>query len=121
MKPLVYIASPYTKGDPAINAHFQVRIFNEMMDDGIVIPFIPLASHYLHSVMPRKYEDWIEIDKVMVLKCEALVRLNAINEYLRYFEEESSGADGEVMLAIQHGIPVFYTVSELYDHFDPEL
>ena len=52
-KPIVYIASPYTKGDVSINVHFQCKIFDELMDDGIVFPVVPLWSHFQHTIFPR--------------------------------------------------------------------
>ena len=36
MKPFIYLASPYTKGDPCINTNFQMRMFARFVqDDGI--------------------------------------------------------------------------------------
>lgn len=113
-KPLIYIASPYTKGDPCINAHFQCRIFDELLDDGKVLPFIPLWTHFVHSTTPRPYEDWIEYDKVLLSKMNGVLRLNAVNEKLNYHVSESSGADGEVKFAREIGLPVFFNRQELY-------
>lgn len=114
IKPFVYVASPYTKGDPCINANFQCRIFNEMMDDGIVIPYIPLWSHFQHSVLPRPYKDWIEYDNTIIPRIDALVRLNATFEPMKYEIKESSGADNEVALAKVHNKPVFFCLETLY-------
>ena len=35
-KPVVYIASPYTKGDVAMNTHFQCKVFDRLLSDGKV-------------------------------------------------------------------------------------
>jgi hypothetical protein len=51
-KPIVYIASAYTKGDPAVNVHFQCKIFDELLGDGVVWPYAPLVSHFQHTVFP---------------------------------------------------------------------
>src|SRR5690606_24344559 len=59
LRPLVYIASPYTKGDPCVNARFQSEVFDQMVSDGICLPYIPLWSHYQHTLFPRPYADWI--------------------------------------------------------------
>ncbi len=66
-KHFVYIASPYTKGDPAMNTHFQCKIFNEMLGDGVVLPYIPLLSHFQHTLFPRHYQDWIDYDNSVIL------------------------------------------------------
>lgn len=57
---------------------------------------------------PRPYEDWIKLDNVWVLSCDALYR----------FGGESKGADGEVALAKANGIPVFYSIDALCEYFE---
>lgn len=113
-KPIVYIASPYSKGDPCINTHFQIKVFNELLDDGIVCPVIPLASHFLHTVHPRPYQDWINYDLDLLHGVDALIRLTAVNVQIGYEVSASSGADGEVARAKELGKPVFYSVEECY-------
>jgi hypothetical protein len=113
-KPFVYVASPYTKGDPAINTHFQCRMFHQLMNDGIVLPYVPLWSHFQHTLFPRKYTDWVEYDLAILHKMDACVRLNASHPELDYFVCESSGADGEVGYCQKIGVPVFYDIEELY-------
>ena len=41
----VYIASPYTKGDTAVNVKRQLDAVDELMDAGFA-PFAPLYSHF---------------------------------------------------------------------------
>ncbi len=116
-KPFVYIASPYTKGDPCVNANFQARIFDQMMNDGIVIPYIPLWSHGQHTILPRPYKDWIDYDNCIMPRVDALVRLNATFTWpdgTQYICTESSGADNEVKLATSLGKPCFTTIEEVY-------
>lgn len=115
MKPLIYIASPYTKGDPCINTYCQMKMFNELLDDGIVIPYIPLLSHYLHTAFPRPYKDWINYDLEMLRIFNACLRINAEYAPMDYKVTESSGADGEEKYFRDHGRPVFYSKEELYD------
>jgi len=52
-KLVIYIASPYTSGDVAMNTHFQCKVFDELLSDGRVIPIAPLWSHFQHTVFPR--------------------------------------------------------------------
>lgn len=103
----VYIASPYTLGDVAVNVKYQMDVANELMELGFA-PFTPLLTHFLHMAHPRPYEDWIKVDKVWVLACDALLRLGG----------QSSGADSEVELAKQNDIPVFYGTVELLNSLD---
>ena len=103
----VYIASPYTKGDVAVNVKRQLDMFDELMNEGFA-PFAPLYSHFQHMVHPRPYEDWIKIDLVWVKACDCLLRLDG----------ESSGADGEVEYAKTLGLPVFYSVEDLCKHYE---
>jgi len=105
----VYIASPYTKGDVAVNVKRQIDWVNELMDMGYA-PFAPLYSHFQHMVYPRPYEDWTEIDMVWVLACDCLLRLDG----------ESSGADAEVELAKSAGIPVFTDIIVLHGYYNAE-
>jgi hypothetical protein len=98
----VYIASPYSKGDVAINVKRQIDCADKLMSLGFA-PFVPCLSHFQHLAHPRKYEDWIEQDLEWLLACDCLLRL----------EGESSGADKEVETAKKYSIPVFYSIEEL--------
>lgn len=98
----VYIASPYTKGDVAVNVKVQLDMYDQLLTLGYA-PFAPLYSHFQHMVHPRPYEDWIKIDLVWVEVCDCLLRLPG----------ESKGANGEVEYAKLLNIPVFYSLEEL--------
>ena len=102
----VYIASPYTKGDVAVNVKVQLDCADELITLGFA-PFAPLYSHFQHMAHPRPYSDWIEIDLEWVKVCDCLLRL----------EGDSSGADGEVKYANELGIPVFYSIAELVNFY----
>jgi hypothetical protein len=116
-KPFVYIASPYTKGDVAINVRSQMALFDELLSDEVVLPYIPLWSHFQHLLFPRPYQDWIAFDLAILPRFDALLRVDA--EYsgglLTYRQSESSGADGEVKAFEALGRPVFYRKDALYD------
>ena len=100
----VYIASPYTIGDVAKNVRRQVDTATILIDCGMA-PFWPLNSHFLHMFWPKSYETWVKLDEAWVKKCDALYRL----------EGESNGADREVLIAKENGIPVFYNLNDLYE------
>lgn len=116
-KPIIYIASPYTKGDPCVNTHFQCKVFDQLMNDGVVWPFIPLLTHFQHTVFPRHYQDWIDYDLALLRCFDGCIRLNATNEEMDYSVSESSGADGEVQAFLNMEKPVFYSIEECYDYY----
>lgn len=113
-KKVVYVASPYTKGDPAINTHFQCKVFDELLSDGIVTPIVPLWTHLQHLIFPREYRDWINYDLEIASLCDCCLRLNAEYRPIGYVERESSGADNEVREFKRWNKPVFTTIQELY-------
>ena len=98
----VYIASPYTKGDVAVNVRNSFLVADELLAYGFC-PFPPLYSHFWHFLSPKPYQTWLELDKLWVLKCDALLRMPG----------ESSGADSEVAFARENGIPVFFSIEDL--------
>lgn len=117
-KPTVYIASPYSKGDPSINAHFQCRIFDQLLTDGKVLPVAPLWSHFQHIIFPRRHQDWIDYDQLMLKLYDCCLRLAAQNPSLGYVEFESTGADAEVAKFKELGKPVFFNIDDLYAWVD---
>lgn len=119
-KPVVYVASPYSTGDPAINTHFQCQVFDQLLTDGKVWPVVPLWTHFQHVLFPRPYSDWIEYDKALLRLYDACLRLNAtVNRGdLSYSESKSSGADGEVAIFREIKKPVFFSIKDLYSWVD---
>jgi hypothetical protein len=102
----VYIASPYTKGDPAVNVKRQIDMADTLMNHGYV-PFVPLLMHFQHLCKPRDYQDWIDYDLEWIVSCDCLLRLKG----------ESPGAANEVKEAESLGIPVFYSLSEMNHYY----
>ncbi len=107
MKPKVYIASPYTIGDVAVNVKNQMEMADKLMDLEFA-PFVPLYSHFQHMAHPRPYEDWIEIDLEWLKVCDCLLRLPG----------ESKGADREVNEMLAMGKPVFYKIIDLINYYE---
>lgn len=99
----VYIASPYTVGDQALNVRRQIDVSHDLMNNGFY-PFVPLLSHFQHIIHPRTWQSWMEYDLVWVKTCDYLIRLDG----------ESKGADQEVKTAKENGIPVFFSLEEFY-------
>ena len=114
MKPFIYLASPYTRGDACINTHFQMKMFARFVKDGVVNAYIPLWSHFQHSAFPEPYQTWIQYDLAIIPRLDGVIRLNADLPEFGHFVSESSGADGEAKFAAENGLPVWYSLVELY-------
>jgi len=113
-KPWVYVSSPYTLGDVALNVRFQCEIFDELIVQGVV-PIIPLWSHFQHLMFPRSYEDWMGYDMDLIERCDACLRLPAKSHDPEYYQYESNGADREVARFKELGKPVFTSLGDFYE------
>lgn len=101
-KPLVYIAAPYSS-DPAANTHRAIKEGLALWASGQVAVIIPHLTLLADIVAPRPVNDWYRFDHDQLAACDAVLRLGG----------DSAGADGEVRLATDWGIPVFHSVGEL--------
>ena len=95
-RPVVYVAGPYSQGDPAENVAAAVHFASMLMDRGWAWPLVPHLTHLWHLIAPRPYQDWIDLDLALLARCDGLVRLPG----------PSAGADAEVDWAVEHGVPV---------------
>jgi hypothetical protein len=100
----IYVASPYSHGNQLDNVRRQIDAGEELINAGFY-PYLPLLSHYQDIVFPHDYETWMRLTGAWLSVCNALLRLPG----------ESPGADREVALAKELGIPVFYSVGELVE------
>jgi hypothetical protein len=96
----VFIASPYTVGDSAVNVRQSLDVADELLVLGL-FPFCPLLFHFWHFMSPKSYDTWCDIDNVWLLKCDAVYCIEGI----------SPGATSEVALAMKNNIPVVYSMS----------
>lgn len=102
MKPLVYLAGPYSS-DPPGNVRAVTRIALDLWRAGAVVPYVPHWSMLGDLVAPMGYDQWLAFSCDVVLHCDAVLRLPG----------PSAGADREVDYAHANRIPVFGTVSLL--------
>ena len=103
----VYIASPYTIGDIAVNVKLQIDTADLLIEKGFA-PFVPLYSHFQHLVHPRPYTDWTALDLEWITVCDCLLRIGG----------ESKGADDEIKYAQDIvKIPVFYSINDIIKHY----
>ena len=98
----IYIASPYTLGDVAVNVKNSIDAANELIKHGFA-PYCPLLSHFHHMIHPQEYDVWMDVGLTWLVQCDAVLRLPG----------ESKGADIECQIALEGGIPVFYTIEKL--------
>lgn len=96
MKPLVYIAAPYS-GDLAKNIRTASRVFRDLFDSKIVTPYCPHWSVVGDLCCPMTYEQWMEHSIAMLQRCDAVLVMF----------EPSPGVKREMEAADSFGIPVF--------------
>lgn len=107
VKPLIYIAGPYSHPDPVANTHAAVRhglMLRESYDVAVIIPHLSLVAQL---VGPRNDEFWYNLDLDVLAHCDGLVRIPGA----------SRGADREVIVADELGIPVFH-ISDGYHQLE---
>lgn len=105
-KQKIYIAGPYSKGDTINNIGYAIQIGNLLLERGF-IPFIPHLTGFWHLMFPHEYETWMMYDREWLKTCDAVLRLPG----------QSSGADEEIKLAQELGIPVILSLIDLEPFF----
>lgn len=115
----VYVASAYTSprapwwrrllcrlrcvDSPELrNVHRSLKAATELRDLGLIV-YPPLLCHWWDQVFPASYEVWLRLVEGWLSRCDCVLRLPG----------PSKGADHEVALAGELGIPVFYSVEDL--------
>ena len=107
MKPIIYLACPYTHEDRAIRlARFAAvnRAAGRLMALGNVV-FSPIS--HTHPIveacdLPLGWEYWREFDEAYLARCGEL--------YVLCLEgwQESVGVDAEIAIAERFGLPIVY-------------
>lgn len=110
----VYIASPYTHGWMPTMVRLQLKTAEELIDLDY-IPYTPLLTHFQEIYSSKSEHVWLKIDFAFLKTCDAVLRLKPLGKDGK--EIPSAGADQEVELAKECGIPVFYSIEELNDFF----
>ena len=93
----IYVAGPYTTGDPEANTNMAIDDANLLMSAGYV-PFVPHLSHFWHLRHERPYEEWLDWCFAWVDRCDAVYRRNGT----------SPGGDAEVERAMRNDKPVYF-------------
>lgn len=99
----VYIASAYSNGDVALNVRKVIEAADRLVELGHT-PYIPHLTHFWHLISPKEYEFWLNYDDSFLEHwAECVLRL----------DNESKGADKEVVKALRLRIPVYWSLTEL--------
>jgi len=102
----IYVAGPYT-GDEERNVDRAALVGGLLVEMGHT-PFIPHLFHYVNEAFRScgyikiPYEEWMQRDFEWLLQCEAVFLLG-----------RSPGADREVALAEELGLPVYNSLAEV--------
>lgn len=103
MRPMIYIAGPYTHPDPVANTREAILVGMALYEHEGAVPIVPHLSILAHLIEPRPVDFWYRFDLGLLERCDALLRLPG----------ESTGADNEVVWALENGISVFTDKQEL--------
>ena len=114
LKPLVYLAGPYSKGDQALNVRCQIKLWTQLMIENVVTPYAPLLSHFVHLIDPQEYEIWMLHSFEMLEHCDAMLSRDAVEQSVNYRQSESSGRDREIRFCKERGLPIFQDIQSLY-------
>jgi hypothetical protein len=98
----VYVAGPYSTGDPVINVRAAIDTADQLVAAGHS-PYVPHLTMLWHLISPKPYDWWITHDLEWLAACDAVVRLPG----------ESAGADSEVAEAHRLGRPVYHNVKDV--------
>lgn len=94
MRPLLYVAGPYTRPDPVENTHRAARVATWIYENTRWVPMLPHITLAWHLITPRPVDFWYDLDLQHMLRCDAIVRLPGA----------STGADRELAVALEHGL-----------------
>ena len=101
----IYVAGPLSTGtysDTTCNVRTALEYANSIMILGGA-PYLPHLSHFWNLFYLHSWEEWMAMDRVWVLSCDALFRMPG----------ESKGADQEVAWAKEAGLPIYVRMEEV--------
>lgn len=101
--PMVYVAGPISTGDYIRNVRAGIDVATRLLRNGIV-PFCPHLSAFWDLIEPVSWDEWLEMDKEIIKRCNALFRMPGA----------SRGGDVEVQFAKGLGLPVFFDEDYLF-------
>ena len=102
---LIYLAGPISS-DPLRHTYQAIKLAAELAKMGWLI-HVPHVSVLAEMFAPLPYESWMHLDFAGIRRCDALIRRC---DALIRLPGESPGADRELELARELGLPVVRTV-----------
>lgn len=96
MKPLVYIAGPYSQGDKEQNVRNAIDAAELVLRKGGT-PYIPHLTHYWDQVYPKDVRFWYNYDREFLRFCHFLVIIPG----------PSVGVDMEIDIAHTLGMEIY--------------
>lgn len=102
MKPKVYIAGPYTKGDVERNVANAIDAADWVTEAGGV-PFVPHLTHLWHLRINHPWAYWLKYDREWLSVCDIFYRISGY----------SMGADIEKNEAEESGMIICRTKESL--------
>lgn len=109
MRPWIYVAGPYTKPDPSVNTRNALLVGMAIWRMG-GCPIVPHLTHLWHLVDPQPYEHWLDYDRCLLRRCDAITRIKG----------ESPGADKEIELMRELRKPVLWNAEQLAEYLAAE-
>jgi hypothetical protein len=104
LRETVYVAGPIGKPENhSANVDAALQVASQLLDAGLY-PFVPHLCVWWDLHTPRHYESWMKFDMVWLKRCDVLLRIPG----------HSPGADREVALAKEVGIPVFFELGDVF-------
>jgi len=105
----IYVASRYsapTQEERLLNVERAAAVGIRLLRKGYQ-PLVPIMSHYLDEFAsltgdPIEYERWMNWALTWVKQCEAVLVISM-----------SPGVEREIECALEHKIPVYYSITEL--------
>ena len=97
----VFISAPFSS-NPGHNLNLVVKVADELRKAGLV-PFVPHLYMLYDSISPDTYEAWMDMCLAELELRDVVLRLPG----------HSPGADREVALAEELGMPVYYSLDDL--------
>lgn len=106
-RPLVYIAAYYS-ANPAHGMAEAMHVWADLLDLGY-LPYVPHTSFFLDVLHPHCPEFWYEYDLGILKHCDMLY---VCDDGLT---DMSHGVSMEMAYALDHHIPTFYGLADLYE------
>ena len=102
-KPWIYVAGPYSLGDPVQNTRRALWVADQLAGMGVV-PIVPHLSLTWDLVFPKPPSFWYAYTLELLKRCDAIYRVPG----------KSRGADDEMAYAEQAGKVLITDEAELF-------